>query len=196
MRKLILIGATVIGATVLFGLAIFSERVWSVGRLSPQHKLSVSIDTANAVIGRPLTPGVLPAFTEESLSARSLRRRILWPRCRSCCRRSHRQLEHTAPINTTIITRARALTSQGPGRLLSGPETLIPRARAITTQAQESTTESARTACAARFRSYNAETGMYLGYPTGLIIPARDAIVRTLALRLKSPASGERLSAS
>ena len=55
MRKLVLIGATVIGATVL-SASPFSVR-WSAEKLSTQHKLSVSFDTANAVIGRPLTPG-------------------------------------------------------------------------------------------------------------------------------------------
>ena len=41
---------------LLAGTALLSAVPVSL-QLSPQHKLSVSLDRANAVIGRPLTPG-------------------------------------------------------------------------------------------------------------------------------------------
>lgn len=50
MRKLILVGATVLSAAVLTA-SPFSVR-WS-----GEHVLSVSQDSALAVVGRPLTPG-------------------------------------------------------------------------------------------------------------------------------------------
>jgi hypothetical protein len=50
MRKLALIGATVMGAVVL-SVAPISVK-WSGGK-----NLSVSLDKAYAVVGRPLTPG-------------------------------------------------------------------------------------------------------------------------------------------
>jgi len=50
MRKLVLIGATAIGAAVLSASPISVD--WSANK-----GLSVSPDKANAEVGRPLTPG-------------------------------------------------------------------------------------------------------------------------------------------
>jgi hypothetical protein len=145
MRKLVLIGATVMGATVL-SASPFSVR-WSAEKLSPQHKLSVSLDTANAVIGRPLTPGSVAGVH----------------------RRAYRRGAYGGGyygrglgVAAGGVIGAGAYGShqyynyyQGQGAYSQGQGDYY--------QAQESTTESANS-CAARFRSYNAETGMYLGY--------------------------------
>jgi hypothetical protein len=145
MRKLVLIGATVMGATVL-SASPFSVR-WSAEKLSPQHKLSVSLDTANAVIGRPLTPGSVAGVH----------------------RRAYRRGAYGGGyygrglgVAAGGVIGAGAYGShqyynyyQGEGAYSQGQGDYY--------QAQESTTESANS-CAARFRSYNAETGMYLGY--------------------------------
>jgi hypothetical protein len=145
MRKLVLIGATVMGATVL-SASPFSVR-WSAEKLSPQHKLSVSLDTANAVIGRPLTPGSVVGVH----------------------RRAYRRGAYGGGyygrglgVAAAGVIGAGAYGShqyynyyQGQGAYSQGQGDYY--------QAQESTTESANS-CAARFRSYNAETGMYLGY--------------------------------
>ena len=50
MRRLVLVGATVMGATVLSATPISVK--WS-----GEKNLSVSLDKAYAVVGRPLTPG-------------------------------------------------------------------------------------------------------------------------------------------
>jgi len=50
MRKIVLIGVTIIGAAVLSASPISVD--WSVN-----NGLSVSQDSANAEVGRPLTPG-------------------------------------------------------------------------------------------------------------------------------------------
>jgi BA14K-like protein len=133
MRKLVLIGATVIGATVL-SASPFSVR-WSAGKLSPQHMFSVSLDSANAVIGRPLTPG----------SVAGVHRRV--------GRRTARYGYYGA---------AAAAGAIGAGAYYGGyghdPHQYYDYYRG-----QGSTAESANS-CAARFRSYNPATGTYLGY--------------------------------
>jgi hypothetical protein len=50
MKKLIIIGATVIGSTILCAVPVSLH-------LSQERVLSVALDTADAVIGRPATPG-------------------------------------------------------------------------------------------------------------------------------------------
>jgi hypothetical protein len=159
MRKLILIGATVIGATVL-SASPFSVR-WSVGRLSPQHKLSVSFDTANAVIGRPLTPGSVAG-----IHRRAYRRGAY----------GGGYYGRGVGVAAAGVIGAGAYGShqyynyyQGQGAHSQGQvdysqgQDAYSQGQGDYYQAQESTTESANS-CAARFRSYNAETGMYLGY--------------------------------
>ena len=66
MRKLALIGAAVLGA------AIFSAAPISV-RWSAEKSLSVSLDKAYAVVGRPLTPGSV-AGVHRRHSRRAVRR--------------------------------------------------------------------------------------------------------------------------
>jgi hypothetical protein len=50
MRKLVLIGAAVVGAAIVSAFPISVQ-------LSGEKNLSVSLDKAYAVVGRPLTPG-------------------------------------------------------------------------------------------------------------------------------------------
>jgi hypothetical protein len=50
MRKLSLVGATILGAAVISATPISVH--WTT-----QKTLSVSLDKAHAVVGRPLTPG-------------------------------------------------------------------------------------------------------------------------------------------
>ena len=50
MHKFVLIGATVMGAVVFSAVPISVH--WTAEKI-----LSVSLDRANAVVGRPLTPG-------------------------------------------------------------------------------------------------------------------------------------------
>ena len=152
MRKFGLIGATVIGATVLSASPI-SVR-WSAEKLSTQHKLSVSFDTANAVIGRPLTPGSIAGVH----------------------RRAYRRGAYGGGYygRGVGVAAAGAIGAgaygshqyynyyQGQGAFSQG-QVDYSQGQGDYYQPQELTTESANS-CAARFRSYNAETGMYLGY--------------------------------
>jgi BA14K-like protein len=131
MRNLILIGTTVIGATIL-SAAPYSVK-WSAEKQSPQHSLSVSLDTANAVIGRPLTPG----------SVAGVHRRV--------GRRTARRGYYGAAAAAGAIGAGAYYGGYGSNQYYDYY------------QGQGSTAESANW-CAARFRSYNPETGTYLGY--------------------------------
>ena len=66
MHKLALIGATLLGAVVLSATPISVN--WS-----PEKQLSVSLDKAHAVVGRPATPGSV-AGVHRRHSRRAVRR--------------------------------------------------------------------------------------------------------------------------
>jgi len=66
MHKLVLIGATVMGAVVLSAVPISVH--WTA-----EKTLSVSLDKAKAVVGRPLTPGSV-AGVHRRHSRRAVRR--------------------------------------------------------------------------------------------------------------------------
>ena len=70
---------------------------------------------------------------------------------------------------------------------------LTPRARALTPRVRDRPPK-ARTGARPAFDPTMQRPGCTSAM-TGLIIPVRDAIARTLALRLKSPASGKGLVA-
>ena len=158
MRKLVLIGATVMGATVL-SASPFSVR-WSAEKLSPEHKLSVSLDTANAVIGRPLTPGSVAgvhrrAYRRGAYEGGYYGRGLGVAAAGVIGAGAYGTQYYNYYQGQGAYSQNQGAYSQGQGAYSQGQGDYY--------QAQESTTESANS-CAARFRSYNAETGMYLGY--------------------------------
>jgi hypothetical protein len=66
MRKLALIGATILGAVLLSAAPISVH--WTA-----QKTLSMSLDKAHAVVGRPLTPGSVAGVNRRH-SRRAVRR--------------------------------------------------------------------------------------------------------------------------
>ncbi len=73
MKKISLIAATVIGAAVLGAMPISLHQAQEKG-------LSLSIDRAHAVIGRPLTPGSV-AGVHRRVERRAIRRCVAGVTC-------------------------------------------------------------------------------------------------------------------
>ena len=136
-------------------------------QLSPQHKLSVAVDSANAEIGRPLTPG----------SVAGVHRRVE--------RRTARRGYYGAAVAAGAIGAGAYYTGYGseqyPGgygvgygsEQYSGGYGLgygseehhagYGSGQYYDSAGEESTADSTNW-CADHFRSYNAATGTYLGY--------------------------------
>ena len=79
MKKISVIGATLVAAAVLCAAPISLH-------LSQDKGLSLSVDKARAVIGRPLTPGSIAGVHRrherraDIIAVDIIRPRILWPR--------------------------------------------------------------------------------------------------------------------
>ncbi len=146
MKKLSILG-------LLAGTALLSAVPVSL-QLSSQHKLSVLLDSANAEIGRPLTPG----------SVGGVHRRVE--------RRTARRGYYGAAVAAGAIGAGAYHSGYGseqyPGEYGRGYDSEEHHAGYGSGQyydyvGEESTADSTNW-CADRFRSYNPATETYLGY--------------------------------
>ena len=133
MKKLSILG--LLAGTALLGAVPVSLQ------LSPQHWLSVSLDSANAEIGRPLTPG----------SVAGVHRRVE--------RRTARRGYYGAAVAAGAIGAGAYYGAYGSEEHYAGYDS----GQYYNYVGQGSTAESTN-GCAERFRSYNPATGMYVGY--------------------------------
>lgn len=67
MKKLAIIGATLIGSAILCAVPVSLH-------FSQENVVSVAVDTANAIIGRPATPGSVAGVARRT-TRRAVRRR-------------------------------------------------------------------------------------------------------------------------